>query len=163
MVQPALKAFCVDCHNDEEAERASWTWRGSKPKSAVLAERKVWRRVWEMLHNREMPPPEEEQPGEAQRLALTDWIEQMLARPAAGGAPNPGHVRPRRLTAAQYNATMAELFGLQRRTAFYDPQRKMAAGCRRWSASSCTGSFRSRSCICRPIRRRTASIRSRKR
>lgn len=120
--QPILKDYCLDCHNDKKTKGELNLARfGSE--AAVLAERKVWRRVWEMLHNREMPPPEETQPREDQRLALTDWIEQMLARPMAGAAPDPGHVPPRRLTATQYNASVADLLGLQRRTAFYDPQR----------------------------------------
>jgi hypothetical protein len=121
-LQPLLKAYCLDCHNEKKT-KGELNLARFDTESSVLADRKAWRRVWEMLHNREMPPPEEEQPAEEQRLALTDWIEQMLARPVAGAAPDPGHVPPRRLTAAQYNATVADLFGLQRRTAFYDPQR----------------------------------------
>ncbi len=122
VLQPALKTYCLDCHNEKKKEGELNLARFGT-EAAILAERKVWRRVWEMLHNREMPPPDEEQPGEDQRLALTDWIEQMLARPMEGGAPDPGHVPPRRLTATQYNATVADLFGVQRRTTFYDPQR----------------------------------------
>jgi hypothetical protein len=121
-LQPVLKTYCFDCHNEKKSKGELNLVRFGTGAS-VLAERKVWRRVWEMLHSREMPPPEETQPGEEQRLALTDWIEEMLARPVAGGAPNPGHVPPRRLTAAQYNATVADLVGLSRGTTFYDPQR----------------------------------------
>ena len=121
-MQPVLKTYCLDCHNAKkqkgELDLARFDSEGS-----VLAERRVWRRVWEMLHSREMPPPEEEQPREEERTALTDWIEQMLARPAEGAAPNPGHIPPRRLTAAQYNATVADLLGLPRGAAFYNPQR----------------------------------------
>jgi len=84
-LQPALKTYCLDCHNEKKKEGELNLARFGT-EAAVLAERKVWRRVWEMLHNREMPPPEEVQPGEDQRLALTDWIEQMLARPMEGGA-----------------------------------------------------------------------------
>jgi hypothetical protein len=119
---PVLKTHCLDCHNDKKA-KGELNLARFDSEASVLAERKVWRRVWELLHNREMPPPEETQPAEDQRLALTDWIEQMLARPVEGAAPNPGHVPPRRLTAWQYNATVADLFGVQRRTSFYDPQR----------------------------------------
>lgn len=121
-LQPVLKTYCFDCHNEKKA-KGELNLARFETEASALAERKVWRRVWEMLHNREMPPPEEEQPKEDQRLAMTDWIEQMLARPVEGGEPNPGHVPPRRLTAAQYNNTVADLFGVQRRTTFYDPQR----------------------------------------
>ncbi len=121
-LQPVLKTYCLDCHN-EKKQKGELNLARFGTEAAVLAERKVWRRVWEMLHNREMPPPEEQQPGEDQRLALTDWIENMLARPAPDGTRDPGHVPPRRLTAVQYNATVADLFGVQRRTTFYDPQR----------------------------------------
>jgi hypothetical protein len=121
-VQPVLKTFCVDCHNPKK-KKGELNLERFDSEASVLANRQTWRRVWEMLHNREMPPPEEEPLPEPQRLALTDWIEQMLARPAEGEAPNPGHVPPRRLTATQYNATVADLLGMQRRTAFYDPQR----------------------------------------
>lgn len=121
-LQPVLKTYCLDCHNEKKT-KGELNLARFETEASVLAERKVWRRVWEMLHNREMPPPDETQPAENQRLAMTDWIEQMLARPVEGGAPDPGHVPPRRLTATQYNATVADLFGLQRRTAFYDPQR----------------------------------------
>ncbi|MDQ3622329.1 MAG: DUF1595 domain-containing protein, partial [Verrucomicrobiota bacterium] len=121
-LQPVLKSYCLDCHN-EKKQKGELNLARFETEASVLAERRVWRRVWEMLHNREMPPPEENQPGEEQRAALTDWIEQMLARPVEGGAPNPGHVPPRRLTAAQYNATVADLVGLPWRAAFYDPQR----------------------------------------
>lgn len=121
-LQPMLKTYCLDCHNAKK-QKGELNLARFESESAVLAERKVWLRVWEMLHNREMPPPEEEQPSEDQRLALTDWIEEMLARPAADGTRDPGHVPPRRLTAVQYNATVADLFGVQHRTTFYDPKR----------------------------------------
>ncbi len=121
-MQPFLKSYCLDCHN-EKKQKGELNLARFETEAAVLAERRVWRRVWEMLHNREMPPPEEKQPGEDQRAALAGWIEQMLARPVEGGAPNPGRVPPRRLTGAQYNATVADLFGLPRGSAFYDPQR----------------------------------------
>ena len=121
-LRPVLKEHCLDCHNATK-KKGELDLARFDSEASVLAERRVWRRVWEMLHNREMPPPEEEQPSEAQRTALTDWIEQMLARPIEGAAPNPGHVPPRRLTAAQYNATVADLLGLPRGAAFYDPQR----------------------------------------
>ncbi|MBE7493384.1 MAG: DUF1592 domain-containing protein [Verrucomicrobiaceae bacterium] len=119
---PTLKTYCIDCHNEKKHE-GELNLALFDSETAVLSGRKVWKRVWEMLHNREMPPPEEEQPSEAQRLALTDWIEQVLARPVAGGTPDPGHVPPRRLTAVQYNATVADLFGVQRRTTFYNLDR----------------------------------------
>ncbi len=122
LVQPVLKTYCFDCHNDKK-QKGELNLARFGTETSVLAERRVWRRVWEMLHNREMPPPEEELPAEEQRTALADWIEQMLARPVEGGAPNPGHVPPRRLTATQYNATVADLLGLPRGAAFYDPQR----------------------------------------
>jgi hypothetical protein len=121
-LQPFLKEYCLECHNDKK-QKGELNLARFATEASILGERQVWRRVWEMLHNREMPPPEDKQPGEDQRLALANWIEQMLARPAEGGAPNPGHVPPRRLTGAQYNASVADLFGLPRGAAFYDPQR----------------------------------------
>jgi hypothetical protein len=49
--QPVLKTYCLDCHN-EKTKKGELNLARFGTEASVLAERRVWRRVWEMLHNR---------------------------------------------------------------------------------------------------------------
>lgn len=105
-LRPLLAKYCVECH------------RGEKPKARLNLERelprKAWKKVFDLLHSGEMPPFDKPQPSPAERERMTDVVERVLATPLAGGAPDPGPARIRRLTRVEYNNTLFDLLRLPR-------------------------------------------------
>ena len=64
----------------------------------------------------------EEQPEDAQRLAVAAWLERELARIDRVTPPDPGRVTARRLNRVEYNNTVRELLGVNLRPADDFPQ-----------------------------------------
>jgi hypothetical protein len=54
-VVPLLKKYCFDCHGTSQQE-AELNLQVYDSEAAALRQRRTWKRVWEMLHTREMPP-----------------------------------------------------------------------------------------------------------
>ena len=108
-VRPLLQKFCFDCHGEKKPKagvRVDYL-DGSVPDKGV----RHWEIIREQLLEDEMPPEEELQPSEEERVALVAWIDGALqmartrVRPKNGGA--------RRLTVAQYQNTLTDLLGVE--------------------------------------------------
>ncbi|HEX7899262.1 MAG TPA: DUF1592 domain-containing protein [Planctomycetota bacterium] len=117
-IQALLARFCVDCHG------------GAKPKAdlnleASVVPRRTWKKIHDMLHADEMPPPEKPRPTPAERERITDWARDVLARPSIGGRRDPGPAVIRRLNRIEYNNTVFDLFRVFKRprgqNIYYDP------------------------------------------
>lgn len=82
-VAPLVKKHCVTCHGKKKPEGdVSLVGMTSEPKTA--AELAIWRNVFDKLARREMPPPDSEQPSDAERRRAARWIAATLK--AAGVA-----------------------------------------------------------------------------
>src|SRR5439155_12353362 len=70
---------------------------------------RVWKRVWERVRSRHMPPPGRPQPTADERARLTSWIEDVFAQDKLDGHADPGPLRPRRLNVREYRNTLRDL------------------------------------------------------
>jgi hypothetical protein len=85
LARPFLKEHCLDCHG-EDAQEGEIAFDEMTGVDADNAE--VWKRVWEQVALKEMPPRDESsQPGAIERLRLSSWItgELKSAMKASGG------------------------------------------------------------------------------
>ncbi|HYH67355.1 MAG TPA: DUF1592 domain-containing protein, partial [Urbifossiella sp.] len=86
--------------------------------ASVAAEFGQWEEVLTQLRSGEMPPKSAKaQPTAAQRQAVVAWLEAFRAREAERNAGDPGVVLPRRLSVAEYDATIRDLTGVDIRPA----------------------------------------------
>jgi hypothetical protein len=123
-IRPLLARYCVDCHDGDEA-KAKIELKSIAAPTSPSSDLATWKRVWGIMHAREMPPAGEPQPTGAERSQLNEWLLKVLTTPAAGELPNPGHVVVRRLNHVEFNNTLFELFGFNRPPTYFDPQRGM--------------------------------------
>lgn len=103
--------YCFTCHG-EKKQKGDFNFEPLAAKADVLADRKAWAKVAEMLETREMPPEGKPQPREEQRQALVKWIDSLLAA-GESGQKNPGRVTLRRLNRGEYRNTIRDLLALE--------------------------------------------------
>lgn len=103
-IRPLLVKYCVSCHGDK------------KPKAGLNLQAmreegnpKVWKRVWDRIKSRQMPPSDKPQPTAEERERVTAWIEAALAKHTLDGHPDPGPLRPRRLNVREHMNTFRDL------------------------------------------------------
>src|SRR5687768_13480221 len=73
-IQPLLKEFCVDCHNDEK-HKGDFNMTPFLDNPQLAEHRKAWEKVLEFVESREMPPDKKPQPTQEQRDLLMHFIE----------------------------------------------------------------------------------------
>ncbi|MBT3481866.1 MAG: DUF1588 domain-containing protein [Opitutales bacterium] len=104
-----LNSYCLNCHDEEEMEgdvnldRDSIDWSKKE-------ERSLWLDALSMLQEGLMPPEEEkdeDQPSEAERAALIDWLDASLTENTSFGG-----TLARRLSKAEYQNTIRNRFDL---------------------------------------------------
>ncbi len=110
-VMPFLKAHCLDCHGSDRQEAklnlSSYTSAGK-----VATAHQVWETVLERIAAKEMPPKEAKaQPTAKDRKAVVAWIHAAREHEAQRNAGDPGLVLARRLSNAEYNASIRDLTG----------------------------------------------------
>jgi len=110
-VQPLLARYCFDCHSDDYAE-ADLSLEQFKSAPEVRDERARWLRVQNQLQASSMPPDDAEQPSEAERKLLLEWIDQTINQVDCSGPVYPGHVTLRRLNRNEYRNTVRDLLGI---------------------------------------------------
>ncbi len=106
-IRPLLAKHCFSCHG------------GAKPKAGLNLEglrneRRAWKKVYDILHAHEMPPPDKPQPTPAERERLTAWAESVFSRPLADGRKDPGPSVIRRLNRVEYNNSIFDLLRVPR-------------------------------------------------
>jgi mono/diheme cytochrome c family protein len=109
--QRFLARSCLDCHSGDAAE-GDVDLAGLVDLVAFRAQLKLVQRVEEMVASGQMPPPDAEQPTEAERQALATWLKAFLAAEARAQAGDPGRVVLRRLNNAEYTYTIRNLTGV---------------------------------------------------
>ena len=106
-----VKANCLDCHS------------GEQPQAAVALDRLVaapdltrdfrsWQAVREQIESGRMPPREAGELAAADREAVLAWLVPGLRAAIGANAGDPGNVTLRRLTNAEYDATIRDLTGV---------------------------------------------------
>ncbi len=114
-VRPFLQTYCLGCH------------AGEKPKSdldlsvfttaqAVADDPARWALVLDQLDLETMPPAKAKRhPSAEARREVIDWIGAVRKLEAARNAGDPGTVRARRLSNAEYDHTIRDLTGVDLR------------------------------------------------
>ncbi len=107
-VAPLLAKYCTSCHS------------GAKPKgeldlarygdtASILAARKTWESVLEVVENGEMPPKGKPRADQAESAAVVGWLQSQLTSVDCATIGDPGRVTLRRLNRAEYNNTVKDL------------------------------------------------------
>lgn len=101
-----LSEYCIGCHDaadkkgDLDLDLSAVDW--SKKENRAL-----WEKVLVANEQGLMPPPNKDQPTDEERKALVDWLDSsLLEHTPIGGT------LPRRLSKAEYQTTIRQLFSL---------------------------------------------------
>ena len=111
-----LQSYCSDCHNDIDRS-GDLTFEDLTPE-AVAEHPEVFEAVVRKLRGRLMPPPDREQPGQAEVDGLVGYFERGLDD-ASGTAA--GYVQAQRLNRTQYAEAVKGLLGVEIDPAEYLP------------------------------------------
>ncbi|WP_372896463.1 DUF1592 domain-containing protein [Stieleria sp.] len=109
-IAPILKRNCSQCHGEGKQE-AGLRFDELDPAMSSDQDVSVWSSVRDALNAHQMPPPEEtRQPSEQERQQIVTWIDASFERVAQRRRANRSSSM-RRLTVAEYEHTLQELFG----------------------------------------------------
>lgn len=111
-IRPLLVKYCAECHSDEDASEGIAFLTDRTPQ-AVSENRAIWSSVAEQLINRTMPPADELQPKEEERIEAAHWIDRHLRSTACDLGPYAGAPVQRRLNREQYEYAIEDLTGLE--------------------------------------------------
>ena len=109
-IRPILTANCASCHNPANP-RNRIDFLKSDSVNDVDTRRALWRDVATQLRNRTMPPGEAKI-SEADRMLVSNWIEERLRTTGCTTGDYAGYVAPRRLNRREWKNTIRDLFGL---------------------------------------------------
>ena len=112
VVLPFLEANCLSCH-DAKARKGDLDLGVYQAVDAVAKDLGQWEVVAEQVESGAMPPAKAKiQPRAEERKALVEWVASFRKREAARNAGDPGPIPPRRLSNAEYDATVRDLTGV---------------------------------------------------
>ncbi|MCW5559085.1 MAG: DUF1592 domain-containing protein, partial [Verrucomicrobiae bacterium] len=108
-VRPLLESHCLDCHRGGKA-KAGVNLAPFTNAASLYRDPKLWENVVRQVEERAMPPRDEEQPSEEERLRLRDTLSALLDNPDPQALPrDPGAPVIRRLNRTEYNHTLRDL------------------------------------------------------
>src|SRR5436190_6959381 len=110
-IRPILSTHCYPCHGNQKA-KAKLNLEAFADEASVLKARKTWKRVYDQIQAREMPPEEKPRIPGPDLEKLTAWIETTLERPDPNAPRDPGRVVLRRLNRVEYRNTIRDLVGV---------------------------------------------------
>jgi hypothetical protein len=116
-VFPFLRTYCLECHDAPEP-KGDLDLNGYATIEAVARDLARWETVLERLQAKAMPPAKAMRHPEAGlRREIIAWIKEFRAHQARRNAGDPGRVLARRLSNAEYDATIRDLTGVDIRPA----------------------------------------------
>lgn len=110
-IRHLIQRYCKECHSGDRAE-ADVDLDGFATWADVRHDPQTWHKVGEMLDGGQMPPKKAQQPTEAERTRLRNWVRGFLTVEAKARAGDPGRVVLRRLSNAEYTYTLRDLAGI---------------------------------------------------
>ena len=111
-IVPALRDYCYNCHG-EEKQKGGVDLEKFHDSRAILTDPKLWQSVLQKVRDREMPPPDKHQPSMDERNTLEIRLRQTVEAVESAQKPyDPGRVLIHRLSRAEYNNTVRDLFGV---------------------------------------------------
>ena len=106
-----LNKYCYDCHGEkkQKADRRFDFLTGSVE---GFKQQELWQEILDQLNLGEMPPEDERQPSEREKLAVVELITQGIAASREKFAGKGSHTVLRRLNKFEYSNTISDLLGL---------------------------------------------------
>lgn len=123
-VAPIMQKFCVECHGGEDV-KAGIDFNDFKSYDDVLRHREVWVDVFDAVEFEDMPPEDKNQPSEAEREIVMDWLDKNVVNADWQKMADPGRVSLSRLTKIEYQNSLRDLFGMDLQSGIYlgrDPE-----------------------------------------
>lgn len=111
-IKPFFKTYCIDCHGLKKS-KGKITLHTFDYDIASGHGIEHWEEVLDALRDGEMPPEEEEQPKESERLAVAQWIDQGIREYVKNESAKETEPTTRRLTNFEYENTMRDLLGFR--------------------------------------------------
>ena len=115
-VAPLLKTHCIECHGEESSSGELNIERMLAERPLVL-NRKKWINIIEQTKNRVMPPEDATPPSERDRTAIVLATHHAIYNFDYSTVRDPGFESARRLTHAEYDNTIRDLFGTELKVA----------------------------------------------
>ena len=106
-VRDVLRVRCLECHASD-VRKGELDLEGSD----IAREPMVWEEVLRQVRSGEMPPKKADPLTDEEKARLCAWVEQRLEALALADAGDPGPVVLRRLSNAEYTATVRDLTGV---------------------------------------------------
>jgi hypothetical protein len=105
-----VEQYCFECHGDgaHKGDLSLDELLAGEPGDAVSLS--GWQKAWKITRHEFMPPAKADRPSDAERLALTRWIESTRLG-VDPFHPDPGRVTMRRLNRMEYEFSVTDLFG----------------------------------------------------
>ncbi len=113
---PILKKYCFRCHGSRKQE-AGLNFATMITQAPLIRNGEEWTRVISVLERKVMPPEDKDQPSDEQRQLVRRVLDQSINHFDYSTVDDPGFVVARRLTHAEYNHTIRDLFGADLRPA----------------------------------------------
>ena len=110
-VRPFVTRYCIDCHSTAD-KTADVDLERFASAADMAADPAPWQLVADQLRSGAMPPHDAPQPGEEELAAVRGALRGELLAIAARTAGDPGPVVLRRLSNAEYKASLRDLTGV---------------------------------------------------
>jgi hypothetical protein len=110
-VQPIMEQYCYDCHMDGE-NKGSLDLDKFTSFASMTQDRESWGKIKEHLELKLMPPVDKDQPKDAEKALIADWIDRTIFYTDPEN-PDPGKVALRRLNRNEYQNTLYDLLGVK--------------------------------------------------
>ena len=110
-IRPILARHCYSCHDAKKA-KAKLNLEIYVDEASVLKARKTWKKIYDQVNAREMPPEDKPRIPAPELEMLTTWIERVLDRSDLDAPRDPGRVVMRRLNRIEYRNTIRDLVGI---------------------------------------------------
>jgi hypothetical protein len=102
--------YCFECHGDG-MDKGGLALDGLLRAGPGETNRFQWVKTWKIVRDGFMPPSDADPMSDAERKAITQWIEQKRLG-VDHVNPDPGRVTVRRLNRMEYEFTIQDLFGI---------------------------------------------------
>ncbi|MCO8123494.1 DUF1592 domain-containing protein [Stieleria sp. TO1_6] len=110
-IQPILDQNCVDCHGPDTSE-GNFRIDTLDPDLLAGKDTDWWAEVFAVLTKGEMPPPDDGELEEQDRLRMVGWLAGELQTASSVRRNSRSHSTFRRLTRYEYNYALQDLLGL---------------------------------------------------
>lgn len=111
-IVPMLQKHCFDCHSNDSS-LGDLDIESMIAQRPLVANRQKWLNVIEQLKNRVMPPKDETELPENDRRMLVLSLHNNIHNFDYSQVKHPGFESTRRLTLAEYDNTLSDLFGVE--------------------------------------------------